>query len=136
MKKKKQINPFTEFYKQSCRSGRMRYNLKNAVNQEYVQEYYSDGSKYLISGMCDLFYNQSIIPFEARHIFDDFLHPTPDDMKELRKEGKSNSVWASDLTWEQDPQSVKSYYIFNPLRQNLILLGELLYEEKLQEDVS
>ncbi len=67
---------------------------------------------YETSGLCDAFYG-----YGKYDEYFSLMRPTAEDYKQLAKEGKSNSVWASDCPKED----INEFFVFNPLRQNIVL---------------
>ena len=98
MKKKK----YLPLYEQWIKDGRMSYVVSF---ENYIMD------ERLVSGLCDLFDNAYFRP-----IYPEFqlMKPVDEDIRQLREENKDEHCWGSDSPSHQ-------FYIFTPLRQNIVL---------------
>lgn len=80
-----------------------------------------------ISALCDYFR----VHAQVGDIFE-LLMPTDEDYNQLGIEGKSLSIWASDVPFYNPYE----FYVFNKLRQNLVLLGACLNNEFDDDDTN
>ena len=68
------------------------------------------------SGLCDYFNGDPLF---------ELMKPTVKDEEQLRHEGKSTYVWASDVGYEEDGE----FFTFNPLRQTIVLFMAAMNDE-------